>query len=125
MSVHHLPPRGHYQLRNDANIRFNLESQAQGCGSEGSLVKILITRNDGEKFRYEVIFRGEYSASKANFTEDMYLETALSVARSQLESRVHQDTRIVLEVNSGLPRTQIGVALDWDSIEAKPGGSES
>ena len=113
MSVHALPPRDHYKLRNDASVTFQLRSSASGQGAQGCVVRAAVTRNDGHSFRYEVVFTGEYAASKSSFSEDMYHETALSVVRSQLESHVHRDTRITLSVNSGLPRSQVGVSFDW------------
>lgn len=113
MHAHALPPRDRYQLRNDASVTFTLRSSAQGSGVDGCVVRVAVTRFDGHSFRYEIVFRGEYSASKPNFSEDMYHETGLSVARSQLESHVHRDTRIRLEVNSGLPRSEVGVSFDW------------
>jgi hypothetical protein len=113
MSVHALPPRDRYQLRNDAQVTFQLRSSASGEGAQGCQVRVAVTRHDGHSFRYEVVFADEYAASKPGFSQDMYLETALSVVRSQLESHVHRDTRITLSVNSGLPRSQVGVSFDW------------
>ena len=113
MHAHALPPRDSYQLRNDANATFQLRSSAAGSGGEGCVVKAAVTRFDGHTFRYEIVFCGEYAASKANFSQDMYHETGLSVVRSQLESHVHRDTRIRLEVNSGLPRSEVGASFDW------------
>ena len=114
MHAHALPPRDRYQLRNDARISFQLRSSATGSGIQGCVVKVAVTRFDGHSFKYEIVFCGEYAASKPNFSEDMYHETALSVVRSQLESHVHKDTRIRLEVNSGLPRSEVGAKLEWD-----------
>jgi hypothetical protein len=114
MHAHALPPRDRYQLRNDAKVTFEMRSSATGSGLDGCVVKVAVTRHDGHKFRYEIVFRGEYSASKPGFTEDMYHETGLSVVRSQLESHVHRDTRICLEVNSGLPRSEVGASFDWE-----------
>ena len=113
MSVHALPPRDSYKLRNDASVTFQLRSNATGQGSSGCIVRAAITRHDGHSFRYEVVFTGEYASSKSTFSQDMYQDTGLSVIRSQLESHVHRDTRITLEVNSGLPRTEVGVSFDW------------
>ena len=113
MHAHALPPRDRYQLRNDAKATFQLRSSAVGSGAEGCVVNVAVTRYDGHQFRYEIVFCGEYAASKPNFTDEMYHETGLSVARSQLESHVHRDTRIRLEVNSGLPRSEVGASFDW------------
>lgn len=113
MSGHALPPRDRYSLRNDPKVTFQLNSRAQGQGADGCVVRVAITRHDGHSFLYEVVFCGEYVSSKANFSQDMYHETALSVARSQLESHIHRNTRITLAVNSGLPRTEVGAVLEW------------
>lgn len=113
MSGHALPPRDRYSLRNDPKVTFQLHSRAQGHGAQGCVVRVAITRHDGHHFLYEVVFGGDYASSKANFTEDMYHETALSVVRSQLESHIHRNTRITLAVNSGLPRTEVDAALEW------------
>jgi hypothetical protein len=118
MSGHPLPPRDRYALRNDPNDRFKIRSSASGEGVAGSTMRAKVTRErDGLTFRVEVVFQGEYASTKANFTTDMYHETALSILRSQLESHVYRDTRVTLEVNSGLPRTQVGVQLGWDEPE--------
>lgn len=114
MSGHVLPPRDRYKLRNDDGVTFQLRSSARGSGAEGCVVRVAVERFDGHRFRYEVVFKDDYSSSKPGFTEDMYHETALSVVRSQLESHVHKDTRLTLAVNSGLPRTEVGPAFDWE-----------
>ena len=114
MSVHALPPRDRYKLRNDSRVTFQLSSSATGKGTDGCRVRIAVVRFDGHRFHYEVVFAGEYAASKPEFDADMYHETALSIVRSQLESHVHRDTRITLSVNSGLPRTEVDVSFDWD-----------
>ncbi len=123
MSGHHhaLPPRDRYALRNDPSAEFHIRSGCQAEGAGGGVARALVRRHDGLEFRYEVIFRGDYSASKANFTRDMYWETALSVVRSQLESHVHRDTRITLEANSGLPLTEVGVVMSWEAPEIEGG----
>jgi len=115
--AHALPPRDRYALRNDANHRFQIVSSVRGSGTQGATIRALISSDRDGSFRYEVIFRGEYSQSKPNFDEDCYHETALSLIRSQLESHCYRDTRILLEVNSGLPRTELGVQFEWDRPE--------
>ena len=112
--MHQHQPKDQYSLRNDPLIRFQIELSTQGGGVQGATTRATISKNDGQKFRYEVTFRGDYCATKANFDAEMYEGTALSLIRGQLESRVYRDTRITLEVNSGLPRTEAGVALKWD-----------
>ena len=113
MTAHGLIPRDRYQLRNDSSQTFALTSSASGEGQSGCTVRVVVVRHDGHRFRMEVVFDGEYSASKANFTSDMYLDTALSLVRSQIESRVHRDTRIHLNVNSGLPITEVDAKFEW------------
>ena len=102
-----------YKLRNTPAIHFTVDSQVLGPDDSGAVVRATIRRNDGLQFRYEVAFTPEYCRTKPAFDGEMYLETGLSVVNSQLESHVYKDTRIRLEVNSGLPRTQVGCKLDW------------
>jgi hypothetical protein len=102
-----------YKLRNTPEIRFTLDSDVIGPNNDGAVVRSKIRRNDGLQFRYEVCFTSEYCKTKPAFDAEAYLETGLSVMNSQLESQVYKDTRIRLEVNSGLPRTQVGCKLDW------------
>lgn len=111
--MHQPQARDRYHLRNDAQITFKIELSTQGKGVEGATTRATIHKNDGQNFRYEVVFRGDYCQTKGNFDERMYEDTALSLVRCQLESRVYKDTRITLEVNSGLPRTETGVSLNW------------
>ena len=93
----------------------SIKARCRGQGAEGAVARADICRNDGLKFSYEVRFQGEYSASKANFDTEMYLETALSLVKSQIESHRLEDSEIVVEVNSGLPRTRVGIKLPaWD-----------
>lgn len=80
-------------------------------------MRAVITPKGGPSFKFEVVFSGTFVASKQNFTQDMYHDTALSLMRSQLESRVYRDTRMHMDVNSGLPRTEVGVSFDW-TLEA-------
>ena len=105
--------REEYTLRNERQKKFTIEATATGGGTEGAVVRGTVARYDGLKFRYEVVFRGEYAATKANFTDEMYLETGVSLMKSQIESHRHVDTRITLDVGSGLPRTEVGASFDW------------
>lgn len=102
-----------YKLRNTPAIHFTVDVQVLGPDASGATVRASIKRNDGLRFRYEVVFSPEYCGSKPRFDADSYRETALSVINSQLESHVHRDTRIELRVNSGMPRTQVDCKLDW------------
>ena len=111
--MHQHPARDRYSLRNEPAISFQIELATAGSGIQGATTRATITKNDGQKFHYEVIFRGEYCQTKANFSQGMYEDTALALVCSQLESYVHQDTGIVLEVNSGLPRTETAASLNW------------
>ena len=112
--MHQHQPKDRYSLRNEPRINFRIELSTAGGGVEGATTRATISKNDGQNFRYEVTFRGEYCSTKANFNTQMYEDTALSLIRCQLESRVYRDTRITLEVNSGLPRTETDVSLKWD-----------
>jgi len=104
-----------YRLRNQPEISFSVRATCTGGGTEGAVARAHVCRVDGLKFRYEVRFQGEFCATKANFDDEMYLETALSLIKSQIESHRYEDSQIVVEVNSGMPRTRLGVKLEgWD-----------
>ncbi len=105
-----------YRLRNEPEKHFAIEAQAKGGGKKGSVVKALVKRYDEREFRYEVRFGGPFAETKDNFTADMYLETALNVVRSQIESHRHEDTLIVLEAASGLMDSEAGAKLDWEKL---------
>ena len=111
--MHQHQARDQYSLRNEPKVSFLFKVATEGSGIQGATTKASITQNDGRSFCYEVVFRGEYCQTKANFSSSMYEDAALDLIRSQLESGLYQDTRILLEVNSGLPRTEVGVSLNW------------
>ncbi len=102
-----------YRLRNEPEKHFQIAAEAQGAGSQGSVVKATIERYDERVFHYEVRFGGPFAETKANFNEEMYLETALSIICSQLESHIHEDTLLFLEEASGLMQTKHPAKLDW------------
>ena len=103
-----------YRLRNEPEKQFSIDASAKGSGKKGSVIKALVKRYDEREFRYEVRFGGPFTETKDNFTADMYLETALNVVRSQIESHRHEDTLIVLEEASGLMDSTAGAKLDWE-----------
>lgn len=103
-----------YRLRNEPEKHFSIEAHAKGNGKKGSVIKALVKRYDEREFRYEVRFGGPFVETKDNFTAEMYLETALNVVRSQIESHRHEDTLILLEEASGLMESKPGAKLDWE-----------
>jgi hypothetical protein len=109
-----LPHQSLYKLRNTPSIRFSIEAETVHFGEDGAVVHARIRRNDGVRFGYEVCFSREYCHTKPRFDGESYLHTALSVVHSQLESHIHRDTRITLQVNSGMPRTELDCPLQWD-----------
>jgi hypothetical protein len=116
--MHHTLPSDFYQLRNEPEITFRLklatvETSETVVATRAEIQRVVFDKDQGQPFKYEVIFRNEFSSSKPNFTLEMYESTAVSVLRSQLESKVFRDTRVVLEKISGLPKTEVGVTFDW------------
>lgn len=103
-----------YSLRNEPEKTFSIDAEGKGRGKKGSLIKAKIKRWDDLEFRYEVKFEGPFTETKGNFTTEMYLLTALNVVKSQLESHVHRDTRIVISDASGLMHSEPNAKLDWD-----------
>ena len=103
-----------YRLRNEPDKYFQIKAKAKGNGKKGSLIKALVTRYDELQFRYQVTFEGPFAETKANFTAEMYLLTALNVISAQLESHRHEDTVISIHHASGLMDTQPGAKLNWE-----------
>lgn len=104
-----------YALRNQPDQVFHIYAEGRGEGSSGAVVRARVTGPGGADFRYEVVFTGEFAASKGNFTEEMYLLTGVALVKSQIESYVWRDSRITVLRNSGLPATEVGASLDWGS----------
>ncbi|HXE72618.1 MAG TPA: hypothetical protein VNO81_08145 [Candidatus Nitrosotenuis sp.] len=104
-----------YALRNRPDQVFHIQAEGRGEGSSGAVVRARITGPGGADFRYEVVFTGEFAASKGNFTEEMYLQTGVALVKSQIESCVWRDSRITVSRNSGLAVTEVGAALDGRS----------
>ncbi|MGE0488121.1 MAG: hypothetical protein AB7S38_02780 [Vulcanimicrobiota bacterium] len=105
-----------YRLRNEPEKFFKIAASAEGSGAKGATVRATVTRHDNHVFRYEVIFEGDFTSTKQNFNEEMYLGTGLSVVKSQLESHLHQDTRIRIRHASGLMQTEHPAKLDWGEL---------
>ena len=103
-----------YHLRNEKNVRFTIHAS---CANK--VTRARIARNDGLQFQMEVRFEGEYAETKPHFDDEMWLETALSLIKSQIESYRFEDTEIVLSVNSGLPKTKIAGGPRGDAPGAR------
>lgn len=98
-----------YALRNDASKTFELQARAVTPSARdlpGCSVEIDITSSSGDSFRYRVEFSGDFVATKSDFTESMFLGTAVSVATAQLESLRHRSTRLLVHRASGLIDTE-------------------
>lgn len=109
--MHHVIPSNQYHLRNQPDVKFTLDFATLRI-QESWVTRATIKRND-QVFRYEVVFSGDFIATKENFTAKMYEDTAVSLIRSQLESLRFVDSRITLRAASGLPITQVPATLDW------------
>ena len=116
--MHHALPADSYHLRNEPEIGFRLKlntlKESDHVATRAEIQRTLSDQDQGQPFKYEIVFRNDFSSSKPNFTLEMYESTALSLVRSQLESKVFRDTRVILEKFSGLPKTEVGVAFDWN-----------
>ncbi len=101
--------RSSYALRNHPDKTFELTARTLPPSDEsavGCTVEIEVVPTDGVPFRIQIEFGGDFVATKQDFTQSMYLGTALSVATSQLESLRHRSTRLKIHRASGLIDTE-------------------
>ena len=106
-----------YRLRNQPDRRFRIEASSRVDGSGAGLVRALVTAPEGSSFRYELVFEGDFTSTKACFDAEAFLHTALSLVEGQIESGVHRDTRFRTVRTSGLTLTEPGAALDWKTLD--------
>lgn len=103
--------RSSYALRNHPGKTFELTARTvpspdENQSTSGCTVRVDIAPGGGEPFQLLIEFGGDFVATKREFTESMYLGTALSVATSQLESLRHRSTRLKVHRASGLIDTE-------------------
>lgn len=101
-----------HRLRNEPLRRYAIQAASHAHGPEGTVIRAKVTGPDGNTFRYEITFGGDYIATKPHFDAEMYLHMALSVVRGQIESHEHADTRIAVLRESGLMDSE-PAAFDW------------
>ena len=106
-----------YRLRNHPDRCFRVEAASHTPATGGALVRALVTAPEGQSFRYELVFEGDFVATKANLDAEAWLHTALSLVEGQIESGVHRDTRFRTLRTSGLTRTEPGATLDWKTVD--------
>lgn len=97
-----------YSLRNDAQEVFTIEafvSKSNKSGDEGAEITAKISHPTVDPFTFVVEFGGEFVKTKANFTPEMFLHTAISIVESQIESKKYLDTRLKVHKDSGLTET--------------------
>lgn len=98
-----------YALRNHPNRKFSIQAsldKASKGGADGASVTGEIREGEGEPFTYVVRFEDEFTSTKANFDEEMYLLTAISLMQSQIESHKHRSTLLRVHRDSGLIHTE-------------------
>lgn len=95
-----------YKLRNHPGRAFTIDASVTKQGADGASITAQIAEMGGkEPFIYVVEFSGGFASTKPNFDGEMYLHTAISVMRSQLESLQHRSTRLRVHRASGLIET--------------------
>ena len=98
-----------YSLRNEPEKVFSVCAKILKEVSDkepGAEIEARIESESGQSFTYLVEFGDEFVSTKKDFTSEMYLHTALSIVKSQLESKVHRDTWFYLHRDSGLVQTR-------------------
>lgn len=104
-----------HRLRNEPLRRYAIQAAPHSHGPDGTVIRAHVTGPDGNTFRYEVVFGGDYIATKRDFDAEMYLHMALSIVRGQIESHEHGDTRIAITRESGLMDSQ-PATFDWTEV---------
>lgn len=104
-----------HRLRNEPLRRFAIQAAPHAHGPEGTVIRAQVTGPDGDVFRYEIAFGGDYIATKAHFDAEMYLHMALSLVRGQIESHEHGDTRLSVHRESGLIESE-PATFDWTEV---------
>ena len=105
MSISH---QKSYSLRNDSKQTFKIEAEVTRSGKsgdEGAEIEARITGPGEQSFKFVVEFGGDFVETKANFSPEMYLHTALSIVESQIESKRYRDTFLQVHRHSGLTAT--------------------
>lgn len=103
---HHVQDPNSYSLRNQPQRTFAISSKVEHADSEGAAIVAEIREGAKTPFTYRVEFSGAFTSTKGDFDAEMYLQTALSLIRSQLESLRHQSTLLRVHRASGLVETQ-------------------
>lgn len=96
-----------YSMRNYPQRKFQIKATfSKGKGDTVAAVSADIREGEGDPFRYIVEFAGEFTSTKSDFTDEMYLLTAVSVMESQIESHKHVGTLLRIHRDSGLIHTE-------------------
>ncbi len=98
-----------YALRNHPDRKFSIKAtldKGSKGGEAGASITGEIREGEGDPFTYVVQFEGEFTSTKADFDEEMYLLTAVSVMQSQIESHKHRGTLLKVHRDSGLIHTE-------------------
>ena len=103
---HHAQDPNSYTLRNQPQRKFAISSKVEHADSQGAVVVAEIQEGANDPFLYRVEFSGDFTSTKEDFDADMYLQTALSLVRSQLESLRHRPTLLRVQHASGLVHTE-------------------
>lgn len=100
-------------LKNAPKRVYKIASEAEGDFGQGVTVRARITTPEEATYRVEVKLEPGYTATKPHFDLHDFMLTAVEVVKSHIESQRHEDYRIELVENSGLPRSQAVSGLTW------------
>ncbi len=97
-----------YPLRNHQDRTFTIDARVADKAEDGSrlAVQAEITEVGKDPFIYLVEFSDPFIATKANFTDEMFLHTAVAIMEAQLESLLHRSTILRIHRESGLIDTE-------------------
>lgn len=98
-----------YTMRNYPQRQFTINAEldkGSKSGTSGASVTGQIQEGSGDPFTYVVQFSDEFTSTKSNFNDEMYLLTAVSVMQSQIESHQHSGTLLRIHRDSGLIHTE-------------------
>lgn len=102
-----------HPLKNAPKSIFKIAAEAEGDFRNGVVVRTRVTTPEARTYRVEVKLEAGYTATKPHFDTHDFMLTGVEMVKSHIESHRHEDFRIELVENSGLPRSQAVKDLTW------------
>lgn len=102
-----------HALKNAPKQIYKIKAEAEGDYGHGVTVRSRIITPEDRTYRVEVKLEPGYTASKPHLDAHDFLLTGVELVKSHIESHRHEDFRIELVENSGLPRSRAVKDLTW------------